>query len=423
MEAYLLDAPCLYFSSADDGTLMDVNDTLCHQLGYDREELTEQKLDFIFTLPTRIFQQTHLFPLLKMQGHAEEIFITLQTKRKEQLPVLLNAERKLHDGKAIIAYIGIIVHNRKKFEDELVAAKKAAEKALHENTALLRARQELQTHARLLDEQMTLAKKQNEELRQMNRVITHDLQEPLRKLFMFTNMLLDDPAAMSNNKTVQKIKSVSEQMRSILSGLQQYIWLTDTLVRKTEIDLSTLFHELLKQLHKEHPGVSIHFTSETLPMIEGDAEQVWFLFHEILTNAIHFRKPGQKVSVHVSANEIKQNSFRAIADKYQFTSFLRIQVTDTGMGFDAAYKDQVFELFRRLHTKSGRGIGLSLCKKIMENHEGAISIDSKVGEETTISLLFPMPQSSSVSYDEQENKQTKSTHRDEGETKDHSLRG
>ena len=116
--------------------LVEINETLCIALGYTKQELTGKKLDIIFTIATRIFYQTHFFPLLKMQEHAEEIFISLQTKDKEEIPVLLNAERIIINGETRLVHAGIVVRNRKKFEDELIAAKKSAEAALKENTAL-----------------------------------------------------------------------------------------------------------------------------------------------------------------------------------------------------------------------------------------------------------------------------------------------
>lgn len=252
METYLNHAPCLYFSSADDGTLLDVNETLCVQLGYTRQELLGKKADILFTLSTRIFQQTHFFPLLKMQGHAEEIFITLQTKTKEHIPVLLNAERKTVNGEAINLYVGIVVHHRKKFEDELIAAKKAAEAALHESTALTQAKQELQQHLEQLDQQMNLVNKQNEELRQFNRVVTHDLQEPLRKLSVFTDMMLRNKEKENHIPLVEKLKRVSEQMRSIISGLQQYVWLTEAPNKLTAVNLNKLLLIVQQQLAKDH---------------------------------------------------------------------------------------------------------------------------------------------------------------------------
>lgn len=389
MNTLYQEAPFLYFSSTDDGILLEVNDTLSRYLQYSRNELIGQKAEIIFTMPTRIFQQTHFFPLLRMQGHAEEIYITLQTKEKEPVPVLINANRNMINGEGISVYAGIVVHNRKKFEDELVAAKKAAEKALSENTALLEAKRELQKHTELLDEQMNLTKKQNEELRQFNHVVTHELQEPLRKLLVFTNMLLEKENEDASKKTTHKIKAVSEQMRTIISGLQQYVWLIETPVKKTPIDLKALLVEINSELQKDQPSFDISLSKEDLPVIEADKEQLRFLMQEIFTNAIRFRKEGEAVKINVTATEVQVNKFRSVAGKYQYTSFQKIQVKDNGIGFDAAYKEQAFMLFKRLHSVSGRGVGLSLCRKIAENHEGSIQIDSRSGEGTTVTILLP----------------------------------
>jgi phosphoserine phosphatase RsbU/P len=388
MDWYLDHAPCLYFSSLDDGTIVEVNTTLCRQLGYRKEELEGQKLEAIFTVPTRIFQQTHLFPLLKMQGYAEEIYVTLKTKGSEQLPVLINAERKIADNKGVSVFAGIVVLNRKRFEDELVAAKKAAEAALNENTELLNARRSLQKHAEELDRQILLTNKQNEELRQFNRVVTHDLQEPLRKLFVFTGML-DDKNNETKFNAVDRIKKVSEQMRAIISGLQQYVWLTETEVTKTRTDLEDLIEKALCQLQKEYAEVAIYITKENLPTVVVDAEQMQFLFCELLSNAIRFRKRDE-VHLHIFAHSLQLNKFRAMPEKYDYAEYLKIQIKDDGTGFESTFNDQAFELFRRFHSVSGRGIGLSLCKKIIENHNGNIYIDSKTGEGTTVTLLLPL---------------------------------
>ncbi|MBD0284009.1 MAG: PAS domain-containing protein, partial [Flavisolibacter sp.] len=310
MESYLEQAPCIYFSSKDDGTLIDVNDTLCTRLGFCREELLGQRLDILFTVPTRIFQQTHFFPLLKIQGHAEEIYITLQTKDKEQIPVLINAERKAINGVAVNSYIGIIVHNRKKFEEELIAAKKAAEQALNENTTLIQTKQELQQHLEQLDHQINIVNKQNKELRQFNRVVTHDLQEPLRKLSVFSNILLEGKEKPEQRTIVQKIANVSEQMRSIISGLQQYIWLTETLPNITDVPLEDLLTSVRQQLENEFPQIHLIIDVEDLPVIEGDGEQMQVLFYQLLSNAIRFRKDEREAYVKISANNLMLNTFR-----------------------------------------------------------------------------------------------------------------
>ena len=220
MEPDINMAPCLAFSFGDDGKIMEVNQRLCLKLGYEREELVGKKTDVLFTVPTRIFHQTHFFPLLKMQGHAEEIYVTLLQKNGEVIPVLINAQAYSDKERTLFVCAGIIVHNRKKFEDELVAARKEAQKALQESTALLQAKTEIQKHAELLDEKIFQVKNQNTELKQFNRVVTHDLQEPLRKLLVFINMLSEGNDPDIQKKTLPKLKNVTEQLRSILSGLQ-----------------------------------------------------------------------------------------------------------------------------------------------------------------------------------------------------------
>jgi phosphoserine phosphatase RsbU/P len=94
--------PCFYFASTDDGTIVQVNEVLCKDTGYVKDELVGKSLDGLFSLSTRIFCQTHLYPLIKMQGYASEIFITLQGKNNIQIPVLINAERKIIQGKAVV---------------------------------------------------------------------------------------------------------------------------------------------------------------------------------------------------------------------------------------------------------------------------------------------------------------------------------
>src|SRR5687768_7392412 len=181
-------APCGYFSFGDDGTVRTVNATLCALLGFRKEELAGKNVESFFTLPTRIFYQTHFFPLVKMQGHAEEIFISLLCSDGEQLPVLLNAKRMDWEGSVVTCCSFIIVRNRKKYEDELVAARKTAEKALNENVDLLKVKNELQRQASELDKQVQLVNRQNDELRQFSHVISHSLREPLRKILMFSSI-------------------------------------------------------------------------------------------------------------------------------------------------------------------------------------------------------------------------------------------
>ena len=390
METYLDLAPCLYFACSDDGQIVECNQTLCHHLGYEKEKVMVSKLDTIFTIATRIFHQTHLFPLVKMQGFAEEIFITLLTKEGEHLPVLFNVKREVKGAKALSIFVGIVVQNRKKFEDELVAARKAAEAALNENTMLQQAKAQLQHTAEELDQQLVKLKTLNSELLQFNRVVTHDLQEPLRKLLVFSNMLLEADATDTNSKTVKRIKAVLEQMRSIVSGLQQFVWLAETERRPVMIDLEKLVFLIRSELDKKPPGVLIDLTVNELTPIVGDREQIYYLLAEVLGNAVRFRRDEARAVIDISAEIVRLNHFKAISDRYKYEDHVRIKIRDEGLGFDATYKDQVFDLFRRLHPVSGCGVGLSLSKKIVENHGGAIAVESTPNGGTTITVLLPL---------------------------------
>ncbi len=381
-------APCLYFATAEDGTIVDVNERLCTMLQYDREELAGKKVEMLFTIATKIFHQTHFYPLLKIQGNAYEIYITLQRKDGEHIPVLVNAERKEVDGKTLNLYAGIIVQNRKKFEDELIAARRNAEDALNENTVLTEAKYQLQVHMEELDRQVALAQKQNDELHQFSRVVTHDMQEPLRKLALFSSYFMEVQDEQEQHKLVERMRGVLEQMRQIMSGLQQYVWLNDAKMLVEDLDLYDILSVVVKRVEEENPDVFLEIDVECDEKISGDREQVELLFYHILSNAVRFRR-GEKAEVSITLHKVQRNQFQHLEGRYKYIDHIMITVTDSGIGFDPVYKNKLFALFRRLHPGSGRGTGLAICKKITERHSGTILIDSTLNGGTTVTVYLP----------------------------------
>jgi len=382
--------PCVYFSSSADGYITDVNEALCNYLAYSRDELPGQKLENIFTLSTRIFHQTHLFPLLQLKGHAEEIYITLKSKEGSQVPMLINAERVDENGQITFHFAGISVSKRKKFEEEIIAAKKAAEKALNENVALKAAKEELEQHAEKLDRNISLVNQQNQELRQFNHLTTHSLQEPVRKLLFFSSQMLGTNNEIERTNAWQKISKATDDIHHKLQGLQQYVWLTNDKLKWEQVDLFDLVQSAKKQVEEQHPGISIMLESEVIPVIEAISEQMQFLLKELLLNTVRFRKPGNIVTVKIYASTLQLNKFRQLPGKYKYADYLKLQMQDEGIGFDDQYQEQAFELFRKLHLNSGHGIGLSLCKKIVENHNGFISLESQKDLRTTVIIYLPL---------------------------------
>ncbi|RYZ22881.1 MAG: PAS domain-containing sensor histidine kinase [Chitinophagaceae bacterium] len=389
MEAYLENAPCLYFVVDADGRLAAANAT-CHQvLGHPPGSLCGREAATIFTLATRIFIQTHLHPLLRLQHSAEEIYLSLRAADGSEVPVLINATHYPGDEQPQFHFAGIVVRRRQQFEAELIAARKAAETALHENTELQAAKQQLQEHVEQIDRQMQLAEWRASELRQINHAVTHEVQEPLRKLSVFSNMLTGQPEREGVEQMVEKIKRVTGQLRDIIQGMQQFVWLSERPLRLREVDLGRLLTLVQQQVEQDLPGTHIALQKENLLPFSADGEQLQLLLYHVLQNAVRFGKPGVPAVVKVSVAPLQRNRFRNVEGHYRYDEFIRIDITDEGTGFDPQYREQVFELFKRLHTQSGRGVGLALCRKIAGNHNGEIAIESRPGVGTTVTLVLP----------------------------------
>lgn len=378
--------PFGYIVFFDDGLIYNANDTAAGLLKYEKNELKGLHVEKIFTLSTRIFYQTHFYPLIKIQGHAEEIFLTLLTSDAQHLPVLLNASRDEIDQHAVTCFAFIVVHNRKKFEDELVAARQKSEKALQENTALHEAKENLQQRTEQLEQQMQLVYHQNEELHQFHHVITHSLMEPVRKVLMYTSMAQADV----NTPEFKKILESAGNMKSIVSGLQQFVWLNEKQNEFSQVNLKEIVQTVTAQLEEENADNFLELQYGEFVSFDGDAEQIRLLVYHILLNAIQYRRLD-KSTVTISAFVLKKNTFRNLERKYNYEDFVQLDFTDNGIGFDPMYKTHIFELFRKLHHKK-QGLGLALCKKIALNHGGFISADSVEDNYTTITVWFPLKQ-------------------------------
>lgn len=388
MTEQLLDkAPCGYFAFTDDSIILHVNETLCALLQYQKEELTGKNVETIFTIATRIFFQTHLAPLVKMQTHAEEIFLTLLAKNGHHLPVLLNAKRLQWEQQTITSCAFIVVPHRKKFEDELVAARNAAETALRENTDLQKARTDIQQHAERLEQQMQLVKQQNYELQQFGHVVTHSLKEPLRKILVYSSRMQEN----ISSPDVEKLARAGHQLLSVVTALQEYVWLNEKGNVFTKVDLNAVVQRAAQKLQPALGEVTLNLHYNDLPVLVGDKPQLELMMYHILSNAVKFRK-GEQADVIITSTILKQNRFALVEDRYSYEDYVRLEITDKGIGFDPVYRQHIFELFRKLHSGEGQGLGLALCKKIAENHGGSIEAHGSVDSFTTITVLLPVQQ-------------------------------
>ncbi|GAA4398318.1 hypothetical protein GCM10023187_08840 [Nibrella viscosa] len=395
----LLDViPCGLFAFTDEGILVKINQTLARQLGSTVSELVGRNVETILTIASRIFYQTHFFPLIKLHGTAEEIFISLKTKTQADVPVLVNATRLLENGRFLNICACLPVYQRQKYEQEIIKARKTAEEALLKNEELSRTQQELEQYKEELDRRISQLEQRNQELTQFNKIISHDLLEPVRKITTFLDLLqLENRAALTQkgNEAIDRAILASRQIRQMITNLREFVSVDIASLKPTVVDLNEIVDSALHKarLHTGYDRLSLHI--EPLPVIEGNPKQLELLFYNLIDNAIKFHRPDIDAitSIDLNCSIIQHNSYRAFKGKYKYIDFAKITFTDNGIGFDNSYRDYVFLIQKKLNpTTSGLGFGLSLCKKIVENHAGSIYADSTPGQGTRFTILLPVKQ-------------------------------
>lgn len=359
-------------------------------LGYGPGELTGRRIDELLTLASRLYFQTHIYPLFTLGTFANELYLNLLTRRRSTVPVLLNAGRREQGGEALISLSFIPVYQRREYEQELLSAKRAAEDALLRNDELLRLQDELRRHQLELDQQMSVLRQRNEELEEFGKVIAHDLQEPLRKLHVFAGLLLEEPdGALSSTgiMAVGGVRNASQRLRQLILDLQSYFTLANAVVGKKPVNLGEIVEKLATQFRTGEVQIQLG----PLPQIVGNPEELTILFRHLLDNAVKFRKPEQAAEVVVEGTVVGRNQFRFTPDKYHYVDYARIVISDNGIGFDNHRREEIFAILKKLHTQTpGLGLGLALARKIVERHNGQIAAESELGRGTRITVWLPV---------------------------------
>jgi len=388
--------PCGYLVFNDEGEIVFANNTIAALLHTTVGELAGNKFERLLTVAGKIFYQTHYFPLLKLQDKAEEIFLTLVASDNVEVPVLTNTKRVNDQGVYQNHCVLMSVHQRKKYEEELIDARRTLERSLNKNELLQQTTRELEQSKADLDKQVTRLANLNEGLVEFSNVIAHDIQEPIRKISMFADIIFrEDKARLSevSKVSVDKIKALSRRMRDLVSCLQQYVSVDTTNKDIMHCDLDDVLARAKFKALIDTGFPEIGLTVKALPEIEGNCAQLELMFYHLFSNAIQFRKEGGRVCVSVESDIIQQNSYKATQGKYKYIDFVRIRFADTSRGFDNRYNDYVFGLFKKAHPDTeGLGFGLALCKKIVDNHYGAISAQSSLQSGTIVTILLPIRQ-------------------------------
>lgn len=222
----------------------------------------------------------------------------------------------------------------------------------------------------------------NSNLEEFIHVISHDLKEPLRKIVMYGDRMVGSDLSEADSRSMNVIKLSALRLNSLVDDLVTYASHTGK-EEHTEVNLTEVISEVMDDLELLISDKKARIEIGKLPVIKASKVQMRQLFSNLFANAIKYSKADVTPFIEVyqpTANE-------------QPSSLIHIQVKDNGIGMDNTHLSKIFTIFQRLHDRneySGNGIGLAISKKIVENHSGKITVESKLKEGTTFNLYFPV---------------------------------
>ena len=222
----------------------------------------------------------------------------------------------------------------------------------------------------------------------------HELDAPLRKLTILTERLTTKFDAVTQDKEIQpyleRMQHCISDMRCLIDELSVLGRVASDSRQYSSCNIETIIQKTLHSLITSHLKKPI-VTIVTLPVIEGNAEQFARLFQNLLGNAIKFSKTDEPAEINIQSAELSEDDkdhFKLQQDK----KYYKIEIADKGIGFKNEDAKKIFRPFVRLHGKSkfpGSGIGLAICKKIMENHGGIIYAEGSESEGSRFILILP----------------------------------
>lgn len=236
----------------------------------------------------------------------------------------------------------------------------------------------------------------NQNLEQFAYIASHDLQEPLRKIRQFGDLLRQQFDSPTGNAAmyIDRMHSAASRMSVLIDDLLTFARISSNKEENEIINLDDVIQHVISDLELRIQETDARIEITSLPAIVGNKVQLGQLFMNLLNNALKFHKPNIPPHVVVRSKIV---SHLELTDKvkpaYWADHYHLIEVADNGIGFDERYTERIFQVFQRLHGKSefsGTGIGLAICEKVVVNHGGAITAKSTEGEGSTFQIYFPV---------------------------------
>jgi len=234
----------------------------------------------------------------------------------------------------------------------------------------------------------------NKELASFNHVASHDLQEPLRKIQTFISRVSDaDKAVLSDSAKdyIYKIEVSAKRMRVLIDDLLLFSRTNTTKKEFIKTNLSELLENAKSELTEIIDEKKAIITASKLPKLSVIPYQIEQLFINLIGNSLKYSQPDLVPEISIESEKVNSDQFPELLDQ-NTKKFYKITFTDNGMGFDPQFKETIFILFQRLHSRQdypGTGIGLAICKKIVENHKGFITADSTPDVGSVFTVFLP----------------------------------
>ncbi|MBI4848755.1 MAG: HAMP domain-containing protein [Nitrospirae bacterium] len=244
----------------------------------------------------------------------------------------------------------------------------------------------------------------NKELQDFIFIASHDLQEPLRKVMIFGERLkrayhgtLDE----QGRTYIKKMQDATRRMQTLLNDLVSFLRVTVHARPFAAVDLSNVAEKVTADMKMRIEQAGGHIEVEQLDALDADTSQMRQLFHNLIDNSLKFRKKDAPPFIRISGKHIRNNE-NAQSDLTNDGRFYQIIFEDNGMGFDEKYAERIFGVFQKLHGRKeyeGTGMGLSVCKKIVERHGGAITAKGAPEKGATFIITMPVSQPARSSED------------------------
>lgn len=249
-------------------------------------------------------------------------------------------------------------------------------------------------HIKKLEAELEQLRKQSKELDSFSSIASHDLKEPLRKIMLFSKLVIDaekENVSETSAKYLERIAVSADRLQQLIDDLIAYSRTGTEKIKFTKTNLNQVLTAARSELKESIKTKQVEITSDELPTILALKSQMAQLFTNLLSNSIKYSKADEIPKINISCEKATQAALSKFGTQ-EGINYYRISISDNGIGFPNEFNEAIFEPFKRLHGKddfAGTGIGLAICKKIVENHNGFISAESEPGNGTSFFIFLP----------------------------------